>query len=858
MYQSGGEWRPVTTKAMADQKLKTYRRKRDFSRTAEPAGTETGAADGNLFMIHKHDATRLHYDLRLQIGDVLKSWAVPKGPSLNPDERRLAVEVEDHPLEYGAFEGVIPEGNYGAGVTLIWDRGTWAPMGDLEKSLETGTLKFRLAGEKLKGGWTLARLRRRAGETKNNWLLIKEHDDAATTEFDILDERPESVASGKSVQELLAPGADVWSTGKRATRPRRAPETPAAAKPKPVALRPDRLKGARKAPLPRTFRPQLASPVDAPPEGESWLHEIKLDGYRTIAMVRDGKAKLITRNGHDWTERYGDVAAAFQALPCNTAIIDGEIVVPDANGITRFGKLQDAIAEGETWRMIFYAFDLMHLNGWDLSDVKLIDRKAMLDKLLRSVVDGHSALQLSDHVVGSGAAFFERASHMKLEGVISKRVSSAYHSGRTKTWVKAKAKAKPIETFTVIGYTTSKQAGGLAALVLAENGAKGLMPVGKVGTGFSEEDAAALQARLEPLARKTPAVTFAGPAPRARWVEPTLSVRVEYANRTAANNLRHGIYRGLIEPEPSGEKPKAPKRRITDQHLANIWVTNPERRMFSKDGPTKLDLAVYYARIGDYMLPHLLSRPVSLVRNPTGKEADSFFQRHAFSGMPREIGVFASKREDKAQRDYLYVKDVEGYLALAQFGVVEFHPWGCRVDKPERPDRMFFDLDPGEGILWRDIVAAAEAVGDALAELRLTPFVKTSGGKGIHVVVPVNRRTGWKALHAISGKIAARLAKQNPGTFVATMAKARRKNRIFVDFHRNARSATAVGAYSLRARKRLPASAPLSWEDLRAIDDPADLNYATLPSFLSNSGDPWAEMDVAACALGAELASKLG
>ena len=840
---------------MAPRKLETYRKKRDFRRTSEPAGAETGQS-GNLYMIHKHDATRLHYDLRLQVGDVLKSWAVPKGPSLDPGERRLAVEVEEHPLEYGAFEGVIPEGNYGAGATLIWDSGTWAPMGDLDKGLRSGTLKFRLAGEKLKGGWTLVRLKRREGETKNNWLLIKENDEAASTDIDILEERPESVASGKRVEDLLSPDSEVWSSGKPAARRAKAKE-PARTETaiKAADLRPGALKGARKKPLPRTFKPQLASPVSSPPEGDGWLHEIKLDGYRTIAIFSDGRVKLITRNGHDWTDRYGDVAKAFEALPYSAAIIDGEIVVPDEQGVTRFGALQDAIAEGETWRMIFYAFDLVHLNGWDLTDVPLVSRKALLEKLLRPLAGRTSALQLSDHVVGHGTEFFEQASKMKLEGVVSKRVNSVYRSERSKTWVKAKA--RPTETFTVIGYTTSAAAGGLAALYLAEEGEDGLRSVGKVGTGFSAAEAAVLADRLQAISRAKPPVKFEGPTPKAQWVEPQLKAEIEYSNKTADGNLRHAAFKRLDEPRSARANASTPKRLITDQHLANIWVTNPERRMFSRSGPTKLDLAVYYARVGDYMLPHILNRPVSLVRCPTGKEEDCFFQRHVFSGMPPEIGIFPSRREDKEERDYLFVKDAEGYLALAQFGVVEFHPWSCRVDKPERPDRMFFDLDPGDGVEWRDIVAAAQTVRKELTQLGLKPFVKTSGGKGLHVVVPINRRHGWKELHETSGKIAASLAKKFPGTFLTSMAKKERKNRIFVDFHRNARSATAVGAYSLRARQGLPASAPLGWDDLPAIDGPADLNYATLPGFLSNSGDPWAEMDADACSLGKDLVGKL-
>jgi bifunctional non-homologous end joining protein LigD len=840
---------------MPERPLETYRKKRDFTRTTEPEGAPSGRS-GNLYMIHKHDATRLHYDLRLQVGDVLKSWAVPKGPSLDPKEKRLAVEVEDHPLEYGGFEGTIPEGQYGAGATLIWDSGTWAPMGDLQSSLEKGALKFRLAGEKLHGGWMLTRLKHRPGEKKNNWLLIKEHDDAAS-DIDILEARPESVKSGRNVEELKQ-GVDPTWQSKPAKRPR-TPRNVDPDKPKaPAVLKPGALKGAKAKPLPKSFKPQLATQVDEPPSGKEWLHEIKFDGYRTIAIVDEGKARLLTRNGHDWTNKYAALAEAFAALTVKSAVIDGEVVVPDELGVTHFGDLQDAIANGESSRMVFYAFDLPYLNGYDLTGVALVERKKLLEKLLAPVVGDHSAIQYSAHVAGQGNVLFDKASEAGLEGVVSKRADAHYFQDRSKTWLKAKS--KKLEAFTIVGYTTSPQAGGLAALLLAEEGEDGLVSVGKVGTGFSSAEVKSLPKRLDEYARtdapvEVPALLRKG----AHWIEPVLKARVLYSNKTRDNQVRHGVFRGLREPEFSAPKNAARmKRYITDAHLASIWVTNPERRMFSKTGPTKLDLAVYYARVGDAMLPHILQRPVSLVRCPSGKLEDCFFQRHAFAGMPAEVKTFVSKREkDEEERNYLVIADAAGFLALAQFGVIEFHPWGCRVDKPERPDRMFFDLDPGEGVEWRDVKAAAEAMRAELSRAGLKSFAKTSGKKGIHVVVPIERRASWKELHELSGAIAVAVARRHPDTFVTTMAKSARKRRIFLDFHRNARSATAVGVYSLRAARGLPASTPVAWEDLRSIDAPEDLNYATVPGFLSNSGDPWAEMDAHAAVLGKDLASRI-
>ena len=816
---------------MSPTDLSKYRSKRNFARTREPAGAEP-AASGNLFMVHKHDATRLHYDLRLQVGDVLKSWAVPRGPSLDPAERRLAVQVEDHPLEYGSFEGVIPQGQYGAGPTLVWDSGTWAPMEEIEKSLQSGTLKFRLAGEKLKGGWTLTRLKRRQGETRDNWLLIKEHDDAATPDVDILEARPESVLSGRKVEELVVE------------------DKPA----KPQQLRPGALAGAVRAEIPRSHRPQLATAVAEPPDGDDWIHEIKFDGYRTIAIVERGSARLLTRNGHDWTSRYGGLAQAFEGLGRASAVIDGEVVVLDDQGVSHFADLQDALANGESWRFVFFAFDLVHLNGWDLSRVALIRRKRLLERLLAPLAGPASAIQLSTHVEGRGTAFFDRTCELGLEGVVSKRPDSPYYRGRSKTWLKAKAKR--VGTFAIVGYTTSPQAGGLAALLLGESEGGELRYRGKAGTGFSADQAPALLERLRALERAEPALDLPTPAPKAVWVSPELRARVQYSNLTREGALRQAVFRGLREIEHAGGA--APARRyITDEHLASIWVTNPERRMFSRNGPTKLDLAVYYARVGDFMLPHILERPVSLVRCPTGKVDDCFFQRHAFQGMPAEVGVFVSEREDKEDREYLVVKDAAGFLALAQFGVVEFHPWGCRTDRPERPDRMFFDLDPGPGIAWREIVAAAHMVREELDRLDLVAFVKTSGGKGIHAVVPLKRLYSWDHVHKASGRIAASLAGRYPSTFTAAMARERRKTRIFIDIHRNARTATAAAAYSLRTRPGLPASAPVGWDELESIDDPQDLNYASLPRLVGARGDPWADLDDRACTLGKEVMAKI-
>ena len=809
---------------MATPKLEAYRKKRNFSKTPEPVGNLTGG--GNRFVVHKHHATADHYDLRLEVDGVLKSWAVPKGPSLNPADKRLAVETEDHPLDYIDFEGVIPEGEYGGGPMIVWDKGVWAPMGDVEDDLRKGAFKFRLAGEKLNGGWMLARLKPRPGEEdQRNWLLFKERDPAADTSIDILAARPESVKSGRRIEELVEK-----------------PKAP----PKPVKLNPGALAGAAKGAPPERIEPQLATQTILPPEAEKnakkpelWLHEIKFDGYRTMAHIAEGKVRLVTRGGLDWTKRYGDLPEAFRRLPCRDAVIDGEIVVLDETGVSRFALLQDALSTGAGNSLVFYAFDLLHLNGWNLFDVPLEKRKALLKKLLAGQIPSRSAIQFSDHVVGEGRALYDRASEMGLEGIVSKRISAPYRSGRSKTWTKTKA--LKAEDFVIVGYTVSEAAEGIASLALGEWADGELEYRGKVGTGFDAQMLRELLVRLEPL--RAGAATLEGAPREIIWVRPLLRAHIHYGNRTTDNVLRHAVFKGLRDVELSTPVSMSRKRLISDADLAGISITNPTRRLFGKSGPTKLDLAVYYAMIGDFMLPHILGRPVSLVRCPTGRTQDCFFQRHPFTGMPPSVATFQATNSEGEAKTYLSVEDARGYLALAQFGVVEFHNWGTTRKLLGKPDRIVFDLDPGEGIAWREVVEAAIHIKAELEALTLVPFVKTSGGRGVHVVVPVVPKLDWKKFHQAASALATRLAATAPDTFTTTMGKDNRVRRIFIDFHRNARSHTWAAPYSLRARTNLPASTPLSWADLETIDAPADLNYSSLPGLLATSGDPWADID---------------
>lgn len=846
--------------------LEIYRQKRRFDRTPEPAGT-SAAETGSLFVIHKHAARRLHYDLRLQFGDALKSWAVTRGPSLDPADRRLAVHVEDHPLDYGGFEGTIPRGEYGAGGVIIWDHGHWTPLEENpDEGYRRGTLKFRLDGEKLLGGWMLVRLKRKEGE-RENWLLIKERDDFARPgDGDaLLREAPESVVSGRTVEALTPPraprrgsaggsSAAKSSAGKSSTvnKVRLADVVPAA---------------APEAALPEFVAPQLASLAATAPDGEEWLHEIKFDGYRTLVRIDGNDIRLFTRNGHDWTARYGDLPTAFLRLSGHRLLLDGEIVVQDENGISSFAALQDALAKGRPGNLVFYAFDLLHLDGRGLMEVPLIERKGALSALLAHVAEEASALQLSDHVLGRGSAFAGEACRMGLEGIVSKRTDAPYRSGRTRTWLKSKCVAG--DEFVIVGYTETQAAGGLAALLLAESADGALRYVGRAGSGISRDQADRLEATLEPLHRAEPALPVP-PIPRSEtvfWVEPRLCAEVTFATRTAEGFLRHAAFKGLrldksvdeiAKPEPvvdpdagpaavpaAKAKPVEKPRLVSDADLASIWVSNPDRAMFGgSGGATKLDLALYYARVADWMLPEIAGRPVSLVRCPTGEKDACFYQRHAGAGMPASVKRIPLREGSERKRaDYVYIEEARGLLELAQFGVVEFHPWGCRIDRPERPDRMIFDLDPDESLRWRDVVDAALDVRAVLEAIGLPAFVKTTGGKGLHLVVPLARRQGWTAMRDFSAGVVKALAAHEPRRFTANLAIASRKGKIFIDYLRNARSATAVAAYSLRARPGLPVATPLHWEEVEALDDPAEFNFRTVPERLSTlTADPWGPM----------------
>jgi bifunctional non-homologous end joining protein LigD len=903
--------------------LEAYRKKRKFDVTPEPRGRK-GPGGGYRYVIQKHAARRLHYDLRLEVDGVMKSWAVTRGPSLDPNEKRLAVQVEDHPVEYNTFEGTIPEGEYGGGTVMIWDRGTWTPEGDPHKALAKGHLVFDLDGEKLHGRWHLVRMRARQGDRRDNWLLIKGKDEEArgARDSDILEEKSRSVVSGRSIEEIAggkgkkrvwhsdrANGANAQNkTEDKAsfkqkirqiaagakTRPRAKTRTPARAEkagakadPKSRSNKKNKTASSAKDKPPPSFVPvALAALFDHAPSGPGWLHEIKFDGYRIEARLDAGNVQLLTRKQQNWTHRFPPVAEAVAALPAGTALLDGEIVVEDDRGISSFSLLQTDLKDGRIDRFVYYVFDLLYLDGRDLTGEPLTERKAALAKFLeRRTKDDikRNIIRYTGDFDEAGPVILRHACEMGLEGIVSKRRGAPYRSGRTDNFIKTKCRGE--QEFIVAGYvpaTAMPRAIGALIVAAYENGE--LRYAGRVGTGYTQKMAHDLFKRLSPLRIDKRPVEL--PADERRkdvvWVEPNLVIEAEFAGITHGGVLRQASFNGIREDKSAREvvretpvpglaeatqiegtkdapsaarvasarstssmssKKSAPAAsRASSKENADsaggsaVRLTHPDRIYWADVGVTKKDLAAYYVSVWDWIAPQIRGRALSLVRAPEGVGGETFFQKHIAANVKTSRLRRAVPGKD---HDVIAVETVDDMVEVVQSAGLEIHVRGSRLDSLEACDRIVFDLDPGEGVAWPQIVAAAREIRDRLAGEKLESFVKLSGGKGIHVVVPVDD-VDWEAAKNFSGRVAARMAADSPKLYLAKMTKALRGGRIFIDYFRNSREATSIAAYSTRARPGAPVSAPVTWERLARTSGGNDFSVLDLKKRLKD--DAWAEI----------------
>jgi bifunctional non-homologous end joining protein LigD len=854
--------------------LETYRKKRNFRTTPEPRGRVAGRKRNSLsFVIQKHAASHLHYDFRLEHKGVLLSWAVPKGPSLDPSVKRLAMQVEDHPVEYGEFEGIIPPKQYGSGTVLLWDRGTWQPQGKSVADYYKGRLKFRLSGSKLHGGWMLVRSNggKYAKGNRKAWLLIKERDEHARRTGSIVDEKPESVATGRTIEEIAADRDRVWQSNKSV-----ATNVKSGAIRKRARSDVGTVNGARKASLPKFIEPQLATLVKSTPGGSDWLHEIKLDGYRMICRIEAGKVKMFSRNENDWTAKFPSVASALGRLPVQSAWIDGEVVSLQPNGLSSFQALQNVLSTKNTDDLYFYAFDLPYLDGYDLRRVPLVERKRLLEKLL---AEPPERIRYSAHVEGSGEEFFVQGCKMKLEGVIAKRCSSSYLSGRGKSWVKVKCILR--QEMVIGGFTDPEGSRtGLGALLLGvyEPGGK-LRYSGKVGTGFNDRMLTELRKRLRPLERDDP--PFYNPprgaeGRRAHWVKPTLVGEVAFTEWTNEGTLRHPSFQGLRQdkdprdvvretpaataeaPATTAEEPPMEKKeqrlvkkrapRKAGKHgaeieLGPVKLSNPNKALYPESDITKLGLARYYQSVADWILPQLEDRPLALVRCPNGWQKQCFFQKNAGESTSKTIDRVRVQTSD-GPAQYMMANSRDALTALVQMGVLEIHPWGSTKPKLGHPDRIVFDIDPDDNVKWAQVAEGARQVNALLEELGLRGFLKTTGGKGLHVVVPVAPKLPWDDIKGFSKAIADLFASSFPGQFTAKAAKAGRRGKMFIDYLRNAEGSTAICAYSARARENAPVATPLDWDELGEQDIRYDhFNISNVPARLKKlKKDPWADI----------------
>ncbi|MGV8935742.1 MAG: DNA ligase D [Allorhizobium sp.] len=858
---------------MASDKLSTYKQKRDFKLTREPSGAGQLKTSNRLrFVMQKHDATRLHYDLRLELDGVFKSWAVTRGPSLDPGDKRLAVEVEDHPLDYGDFEGTIAKGQYGGGTVMLWDRGYWAPEGDKtpEEALASGDLKFTLDGDRLKGSFVLVRMRHdRNGSKRTNWLLIKHRDDFSVEKNGdaVLEENATSVASDRSMEAIAAgtgkkPSAfmvqsgDVeadatWDSREGLAAAERKAGKKMKAKAKPASSK------QTKSAMPDFIAPQLCQILARPPSSDVWIHEIKFDGYRVQMRIENGTVTLKTRKGLDWTERFAAIAKAAKALP--DAIIDGEICALDDQGAPDFAALQVAISEEKTDNLVYFAFDLLFAGSEDLRENPLLERKDRLSSLM-SEAGEDARLRFVEHFETGGDAVLKSACRLSLEGIVSKRGDAPYRSGRTDSWAKSKCRAGHE---VVIG-AYAKTNGKFRSLLVGVNRGNHFVYVGRVGTGYGARTVASLMPKLKAMqTNKSPFTGIGAPDndDDIVWLKPELVAEIEFAGWTANGQVRQAAFKALREDKPAdeveAEKPASPStsqvpdpetekqrpqnmRKGGKVEVMGVLISHPDNPLWPDAGDgeavTKADLAQYFEAVGPWMIEHIKGRPCSIIRTPDGIGGEQFFQRHAMKGTSNLLELVTVSGDKKP---YLQIDRVEGLAAIAQLGGTELHPWNCEPHQPDLPGRLVFDLDPGPEVEFSMVVEAAREIRDRLEELGLVSFCKTTGGKGLHVVTPLAVSKGnnldWDHAKTFAHDVCERMALESPERYLIRMAKNQREGRIFLDYLRNDRMATAVAPLSPRARPGATVSMPLNWAQVKADLDPKRFTIRTVPGLLKDS-----------------------
>ena len=845
--------------------LKAYRDKRNFDITPEPADGGVPNEDERVFVIQKHWATRLHYDFRLELDGTMKSWAVPKGPSFDSADKRMAVHVEDHPLSYNYFEGTIPPKQYGAGKVIIWDKGTWVPLGDPHQGYREGKLKFELRGHKLHGHWTLVRMKGRPGERQEAWLLIKERDGHVrpSAEFSVVDEMPDSVKSLPDRPETLA-------------KPSAAAESPPAPTPASGAAS-EAPAGARKAALPDELQPQLATLVDSPPaDPQNWIYEIKFDGYRMLARAENQHVRLVTRNGNDWTHKLSHLARALEGMELPDGWYDGEIIMPGDRVPADFQALQGAFDTARTADIVYYLFDIPFCAGYDLRQVPLEQRREVLQRVVERKPD--DKVRFSAVFDARPQDIVASACRLGLEGVVAKRRDSAYVTRRSSDWIKLKCGQR--QEFLIAGYTDPKGSRtGIGSLLLGVYDKDGkLRYAGNVGTGFNDRSLREIREQLDKLATDRPAFASDPELPRnAHWVKPELVAEVAFGEWTRTGRIRHSVFHGLRtdkkpasivreqpEHDPPAEKPAAavarPKVKSAKAAAvtapaalpASLRISHPDRVIDARSGATKIDLVRYYALVAPLMMEHLEGRPVSLVRAPAGVGGELFFQKHLERyNMPGVELLDPAFSPD--HKPMLEIASPDGLLSAAQMNVIEFHTWNAVKSAIGKPDRMTFDLDPGEGVGWPQVQQAAQLVRAMLTELKLPAFVKTSGGKGLHVVVPLKRQLDWDTVKDFSAAIVQHLARTIPDRFVAKSGPKNRVGRIFIDYLRNGFGATTACAWSARARPGLGISVPIAWDELDGLEGGAQWTVATVHERLQQGNAPWQDYEASRAPLGAAM-----